>query len=69
VPHYKDTSGNLHFLDDAAFAHLLPAGCVEISADKAQVMAPVPVAIPEPGPTDKLRAFLAANPDVAALIK
>lgn len=68
MPHYKDTSGNLHFLDDAAFAHLLPPGCEEITDAEAQALAPPPVPIPEPDPADKLRAFLAANPDVAALV-
>ena len=68
MPNYKDTSGNLHFLDDAAFAYLLPVGSEEISAAEAQALAPSPVVIPEPDPVDKLRMFLAANPDVAALI-
>lgn len=31
MPHYKDFSGNLHFLDSAEFEHLLPEGCVEIT--------------------------------------
>lgn len=32
------------------------------------VVAPLPAAPPEPSPVAKLAAFLAANPDVAALI-
>lgn len=35
MPHYKDQAGKLHFLDDAAFEHLLPDGCVEITDDEA----------------------------------
>ena len=31
MPHYKDLSNKLHFLDSAEFEHLLPAGCVEIT--------------------------------------
>ena len=31
MPHYKDLSGKLHFLDSAEFEHLLPEGCVEIT--------------------------------------
>jgi len=36
MPNYKDTNNNLHFLDDASFAHLLPTGCVPITAEEAQ---------------------------------
>lgn len=35
MPHYKDTEGKFHFLDDAAYEHLLPAGCVQIPAEEA----------------------------------
>lgn len=41
MPHFKDQSGGLHFLDDAAFAHILPDGCVEISdAEAAELQKP-----------------------------
>lgn len=43
MPHYKDTENNLHFIDDAAFAHLLPPGCVQITDEEAQALRPVPV--------------------------
>ena len=36
MPNYKDTKNNLHFLDDASFAHLLPTGCVAITAKEAE---------------------------------
>jgi hypothetical protein len=36
MPNYKDTNNNLHFLDDASFAHLLPTGCVSITAEEAE---------------------------------
>lgn len=36
MPYYKDITGYLHYLDDASFAHLLPAGCVEISDAEAE---------------------------------
>jgi hypothetical protein len=35
MPYFKDTAGGLHFLDDAAHANLLPAGCVPISDAEA----------------------------------
>ena len=38
MPHFKDQSGGLHFLDDAAFAHLLPDGCVEITDAEAAAL-------------------------------
>lgn len=41
MPHFKDKTGGLHFLNDASFAHLLPEGCVEISdTEAAQLQAP-----------------------------
>ncbi len=43
MPHYKDTENNLHFIDDAAFAHLLPADCVAITDEEAEALRPVPV--------------------------
>lgn len=36
MPNYKDTNNNLHFLDDASFAHLLPIGCVSITEEEAE---------------------------------
>lgn len=36
MPHYKDTDNKLHWLDDASFAHYLPAGCVEITDAEAE---------------------------------
>ena len=43
MPHYKDQSGALHFLDSADFAYLLPAGCVEITDEEAEALsAPLP---------------------------
>jgi len=35
MPNYKDQSGKLHYLDDAAFVHLLPSGSVEITEGEA----------------------------------
>lgn len=35
MPYFKDKTGGLHFLDDAAFAHLLPEGCIEITDSEA----------------------------------
>lgn len=41
MPFYKDTNNDIHVLDDASFSYLLPAGCVEITADEAaQLQAP-----------------------------
>lgn len=36
MPYLKDRTGGIHFLDDATFAHLLPAGCVEIADEVAE---------------------------------
>lgn len=34
MPHYKDLDGKFHFLDDAAYEHLLPAGCVQVTDEE-----------------------------------
>jgi len=41
MPHYKDLNNELHFLDDASFAHYLPTGCVEITDEEAEALRPV----------------------------
>ena len=40
MPHYKDTNNNLHWLDDASFAHYLPEGCVEITEEEEALLRP-----------------------------
>ena len=43
MPDYKDPAGGHHFLDDASFAHLLPAGSVQITDAEADTLrAPTP---------------------------
>ncbi len=44
MPHYKDTENKLHWLDDAQYAHLLPAGSVQISDAEADALKPKPPA-------------------------
>lgn len=45
---YKDLQNNVHHLDDVSFAHLLPAGCVQITDAEAEALRPVAVpAIPQ----------------------
>ena len=43
MPHYKDLNNALHWLDDASFAHYLPAGCVKITEAEADALRPVHV--------------------------
>jgi len=72
MPHYKDTNNQLHFLEDTGFENMLPEGCVEITDEEAAAISaannPAPAPQTEVSPVDKLKAFLAANPDVAALM-
>lgn len=42
MPYFKDKAGGLHFLGDAAFAHLLPSGSVEITDEEADAIANPP---------------------------
>jgi hypothetical protein len=49
--YYKDTNNNLHVLDSAEFEYLLPADCVAIIDEEAQVIqaeneANMPVPVP-----------------------
>lgn len=44
MPHFKDLNGGLHFLDDAKFVHVLPAGAVPITDEEhAALSAPPPI--------------------------
>lgn len=36
--YFKDKTNGVHCLDDAAFAHLLPEGCVEITDEEAAAL-------------------------------
>ena len=45
MPHYKDTENKLHFLDDEAFEHMLPPGCVKITDAEAEALRPVPAPV------------------------
>ena len=40
--HYKASDNTLHFLDNDAFAHLLPAGSIAITDEEAEVLRPKP---------------------------
>jgi len=70
MPHYKDTENKLHWLDDEAHEYLLPNGSVKITDAEAEQMATQEEApiVQEIDPVDKLKAFLASNPDVAELL-
>ena len=68
---YKAPDDSIHCIDPQ-FAYMLPIGCVEITEDEAdalraaaQASAPAPAPV---DPVDKLKSFLSANPDVAALL-
>ena len=38
--HYKAPDNSLHFLDDDAYAHLLPEGSVQITDEEAEALRP-----------------------------
>lgn len=44
MPHFKDSNGGLHFLENAAFQNLLPAGCIEITDAEAEAIRAVALA-------------------------
>ena len=55
--HYKAPDNSLHFIEPE-FAHLLPAGCVQITAEEAEALRPVP---PAPTAQDMLNKLDADN--------
>ena len=54
---YKAPDNSLHFIDPA-FVHLLPSGCVQITAEEAEALRPVP---PPPTTQDLLNKLDADN--------
>ena len=55
--YYKAIDNSLHFIEPE-FAHLLPAGCVQITAEEAEALRPVP---PAPTAQDLLNKLDADN--------
>ncbi|NVZ27501.1 tail fiber assembly protein [Pseudomonas gingeri] len=53
MSYYKDTKNGLHFLDDAAFAYMLPDGSLEITDTEARA---AQAAANEPSPEQVLAA-------------
>ena len=54
---YKAPDNSLHFIEPE-FAHLLPAGCIQITAEEAEALRPVP---PAPTAQDLLNKLDADN--------
>jgi predicted component of type VI protein secretion system len=48
MPHFKDSSGALHFLDDAQFVHLLPAASKQLTQAEEAAHAATQTAAPTP---------------------
>lgn len=57
MPHYKAPDNSLHYLDDEAFAYLLPAGSVPITDEEAEALRPVP----QPDPKAEAQAYLTST--------
>lgn len=58
MPHFKDINNNLHCLDDAQFAYLLPDGSVEITEQEADDIIASNQPAPEPKTKFSAREFL-----------
>lgn len=48
MSYYKDTNNQLHWLDDSAFAHLLPEGSVQITDEEAAAIQEANKPVPAP---------------------
>ena len=44
---YKDLTGKVHALDDVAFEHLLPTGCIAITEEEAAILTAPPTPPPQ----------------------
>lgn len=63
MPHYKAPDNSVHFLDNDAFEHLLPAGSVQITPEEADSLLPKPA---QPSAVEKIRALEAQYADAQA---
>lgn len=45
MPHYKDKTNAVHFLDSSEFEHLLPVGSVQITEAEAEALNPRPAPV------------------------
>lgn len=54
MPHYKDLQNKLHFLDDAHYEYLLPAGAVAIINSEADAIIQEQQKIEPPSPSPTL---------------
>ena len=69
MSHYKAPDNSLHFIDDDAYAHLLPEGSVAITDEEAEALRPQPAeltyaqkrAAEYPPATDYLDGIAKAN--------
>lgn len=61
--YYKAPDNSLHSIDDAAFAHLLPAGSIQITEQEAEALRPQPT---PPSPLEQIRALEAQYADAQA---
>jgi len=64
--YYKDQQNNLHVLESSDFEYLLPAGCVQITDDEAQLIIDsskkaIDVSIPSISPRQIRQALTAAG--------
>lgn len=41
MPHYKDQTNRVHFIEEEEFEYLLPEGCVQISDEEAKAALPL----------------------------
>ena len=68
---YKDTNNALHFLDSAEFEYLLPADCVQITDEEAEVIrlsqAPIQEDIVPPTATELMAQLQAIQLQIEAL--
>lgn len=72
MPYFKAPDNSVHFMDESdierGMSALLPVGSVAITEEEAEQLRPAPLPVTAPDPVEKLREFLAQNPDVVSLL-
>lgn len=65
MAYYRDTNNQIHWLDDSAFEHLLPQGCVQITDEEAlaiqEANKPVPAPVTQISPRQIRMALTQLN--------
>lgn len=67
MPHYKDQSNKLHFIESDEFAHFLPSGCVQITDEEAEALRNPPPSLADLKASKRADLIAACESAIAAI--